>query len=141
MQKKRTTSNGNSKSQSSSSKQASNKKNQDKEVDQLADDTAPLSPTLSVTSSASGSNHRKRPSRSGVDDLAETKRAKQQPMLGADLDSRQEDQSRGKEGSRQRDSGIVVMADKETAAAGKVLKEAREDADAAQALTSLAQNA
>ncbi|KAF9357896.1 hypothetical protein BGX34_009163 [Mortierella sp. NVP85] len=145
VQKKRTTSNGNSKSQSSSSSKQVSKKSQDKEVDQLADDTAPLSPTLSITSSASGSNHRKRPSRSGADDLAEAKRAKQQPMLGADLESRQEDQSRGKEGSRQqRDSGVVMMvmeAGKETAAAGKVLKEAREDADAAQALTSLAQNA
>jgi hypothetical protein len=36
VQKKRTASNGNSKSQSSSSKQASSKKNQDKEMDQLA---------------------------------------------------------------------------------------------------------
>lgn len=132
MQKKRNSSNANGKTQAS--KQASSKKNQEKEVDQLTEEP-PLSPTSSVASSASspnGANHRKRPSqKDGFD-------GKMSTAMSNSIGSK-----RAKNGED--DDHVIVVEELGTSASDKsgprdhVAKEAR-DADAAQALTSLAQN-
>ncbi|KAG0244471.1 hypothetical protein BGX31_009136 [Mortierella sp. GBA43] len=132
VQKKRNSSNANGKTQAS--KQASSKKNQEKEVDQLTEEP-PLSPTSSVASSASspnGANHRKRPSqKDGFD-------GKMSTAMSNSIGSK-----RAKNGED--DDHVIVVEELGTSASDKsgprdhVAKEAR-DADAAQALTSLAQN-
>ncbi|KAF8928681.1 hypothetical protein BGZ58_009454 [Dissophora ornata] len=122
VQRKRSTSAISTKNQpssSSSSKQSNNnssKKNQEKEEDQLTEEP-PVSPSSSVASSVTypaSANRRKRSSHKGSYEDGEdivaksfsssSKRAKQQQMLGADLED-----GGDKDGLRQRDSGIVVV--------------------------------
>jgi len=88
----------------------------------MREGSAPLSPSSSVTSSASSSfpgaspNHRKRsaPHKASYSEgeetvpssmeVSEAKRVKQQEMLGADLEEHQQMKK-----GQQRDSGIVVV--------------------------------